>query len=157
MALVHEMMYHNQDFSRMNMRHYIENLVNYLKTIYHLRPDRTTLSVMCENVYLNLNQALPCGMLISELVSNAIKHAFPRNRTGSVKVKLERRLSWTRLSVSDNGAAFPDDRPPDQFTTLGLVIVRDLVKQMNGTLEIFKQDDFKIFQIDFKTEANSGT
>ena len=154
MALVHELMYHNHDFSRMNMHQYIENLVNNLNVLYHLKHHRISVSVKCENVFLNLNQALPCGMIISELVSNAIKHAFPGNQKGSIKIKMERKLSWTRLSVSDNGAAFPGDRLPDQFTTLGLMIVRDLVRQMNGTLDLFRHDNFKVFQIEFKTEAN---
>ena len=136
------------------MHQYIENLVNNLNVLYHLKHHRISVSVKCENVFLNLNQALPCGMIISELVSNAIKHAFPGNQKGSIKIKMERKLSWTRLSVSDNGAAFPGDRLPDQFTTLGLMIVRDLVRQMNGTLDLFRHDNFKVFQIEFKTEAN---
>jgi PAS domain S-box-containing protein len=152
MALVHEMMYHHQDFSRMNMHQYIENLVNFLKSIYHIINKRIEISVSCRDVHLNLNQAVPCGMIISELVSNAIKHAFPDDRKGKVKITMRQKPPVIRLSVSDDGIDFPDDRPLEQFKSLGMLIVKDLVKQLDGTSKILVQNHFKVFQIDFKSE-----
>jgi two-component sensor histidine kinase len=156
MALVHEMMYHHQDFSRMNMHQYIENLVNFLKSIYHIINKRIEISVSCRDVHLNLNQAVPCGMIISELVSNAIKHAFPDNRKGKVKITMRQKPHLIRLSVSDDGVDFPDDRPLEQFKSLGMLIVKDLVKQLDGELAIFKRGGFKVFQIEFKSESHEA-
>jgi PAS domain S-box-containing protein len=154
MALVHEMMYHHQDFSRMDMHHYIENLVNFMKSIYHITNNRIQISVSCRDVHLNLNQAVPSGMIISELVSNAIKHAFPDGRTGAIKIAMEQKPSVVRLSVSDDGLDFPDDRPLDQFKSLGMLIVRDLAKQLDGELELLRRREFKVFQIDFRSESH---
>jgi PAS domain S-box-containing protein len=152
MALVHEMMYHHQDFSQMHMCYYIEDLVNFMNSIYHIKNKGIEISVSCQDVYLNLNQAVPCGMIISELVSNAIKHAFPDNRKGVIKIKMEKKPPLIRLSVSDDGIDFPAERPLDKVSTLGMLIVQDLTKQLEGSFKVLKQHRLKAFQIDFRSE-----
>jgi two-component sensor histidine kinase len=89
-------------------------------------------------VGLDLNQAVPCGLLINELVSNCLKHAFPDGRAGEVRVELQSVDGGpaVRLRVADNGVGLPADFDLQQLQSLGLQLVSDLVGQIQGRLEI---------------------
>jgi PAS domain S-box-containing protein len=137
MALIHEKLYQTDDLSRINFAEYIRSLTVHLFHTYRVNPNIVKMNTEVEEVYLSINKAIPCGLVINELVSNALKHAFPEGKKGEIQIKLySNRTSRTKLVVSDDGIGLPENlniREPD---TLGLQLVNDLVKQIEGTIKL---------------------
>lgn len=108
-----------------------------LVSSYGVDPDRITLSINAVEVQLPINAAIPCGLVINELISNALKHAFPENRAGEISIRLAQDTeSHATLSVSDDGIGIPDDFDMAGTETLGLQLVNLLTDQLGGTLEV---------------------
>lgn len=137
MALIHEKLYQTKDLTRINFAQYIRSLTVHLFHTYKVNPNIIKMITEVKDVFLDINKAIPCGLVLNELVSNSLKHAFPNNKKGEICVKLfVSKQKKNRLIVSDNGIGLPstvDFREPD---TLGLQIVNDLVKQIDGTLRL---------------------
>jgi PAS domain S-box-containing protein len=137
MALIHEKLYRTQDFSRIDFKEYTQNLVRHLIQSYGLDTQSIRLDLELENVYLDIDKAVPLGLIINELVTNAIKYAFPGNRMGEIRVAL-RSLEGGRfsLTVADTGIGLPAELDLLRPETLGLQLVHDLTAQLGGELEI---------------------
>jgi PAS domain S-box-containing protein len=137
MALIHERLYQSADLSRIEFSQYLDNLANRLLHSYQVDSDRVRLSLHSEEVFLNINTAIPCGLIVNELISNALKHAFPNGRKGEVAVELRRNESGEfLLRVSDDGVGFPKALDFRRTETLGMQIVVTLVDQIDGTIEM---------------------
>ncbi len=137
MALVHEKLYQSRDFARIDFAEYIENLTNYLFQVYAVRSSEIAISLDMEKVNLTIDTAIPCGLILSELVSNAIKYAFPHGRMGTIKIALHSvPHNHYTLIVMDNGIGIPDDLDLKHTKSLGLQLVTILTEQLEGTLEI---------------------
>ena len=136
MSLVHEMLYRSTDLSRIGFGEYVRNLVRYLFGAFGARQE-LGFEVNVEDVSLDINTAIPCGLIINELVSNALKHAFPGERSGTIRIEV-RPLDAERflLTVSDDGLGFPANVDPSATASLGLQLVNTLVRQLDGTLEL---------------------
>ena len=106
MAMIHEKLYHSHNLSLLNMAEYLDNLVKDILRSYS-RAEGITATVDVEEIYLNIDTALPMGLLVNELVSNSIKHAFPEGN-GNINVKLESSGDEYILTVSDNGIGLPN-------------------------------------------------
>jgi two-component sensor histidine kinase len=105
------------------------------------------LNIQVENVSLDIETAIPCGLIINELVSNALKYAFPVNRTGEIQVSLSQESNQTlTLMVRDNGIGLPAEFESKKTKTLGMTLVQGLVKQLRGQLQIdsHRGTEFKI-------------
>jgi len=137
MALIHEKLYRAQDFSRIDFKEYTQNLVRHLIQSYGLDSQSIRLDLELENVFLDIDKAVPLGLIINELVTNAIKYAFPGNRMGEIRVAL-RSLEGGRfsLTVADTGVGLPAELDLLRPETLGLQLVHDLTAQLGGELEI---------------------
>ena len=98
--------------------------------------------------YLDIDKAIPCGLIINELVSNAFKHAFPDSKSGKIQVHLANKLDRYTIVVRDTGVGFSDDVDMGNTETLGLQLVNDLVKQIDGSYEM-QNDGGSIFKITF--------
>jgi two-component sensor histidine kinase len=98
--------------------------------------------------YLDIDKAIPCGLIINELVSNAFKHAFPDGKSGKIQVHLTNKLDRYTIVVKDTGVGFPDDVDLENTETLGLQLLNDLVKQIDGSYER-QCDGGTIFKIVF--------
>ena len=147
MALIHEKLYQSQDLSKIDLSQYIRNLSIHLLNIYRTDPERISLNIEIGDVYLDINTAIPCGLIINELVSNSLKYAFPGNRTGAIQVKLDVEKKGKHiLIVADDGVGLPEDLQVASTDTLGLQLVNDLTKQIQGrlTVEMKKGTLFKI-------------
>lgn len=135
MAMVHENLYRAGNFARIDMASHIRNLCAHLSRVYELSQLNVSLDVLVDDVQLDMNRAVACGMIVNELVSNALKHAFPQGRHGNLRVELmsddERRC---RLSVSDNGIGMPADFCVEEADSLGLQLVSDLAHQLHATV-----------------------
>jgi two-component sensor histidine kinase len=150
MALVHERFYHSDDFAHIQFNGYIEQMVVHIFQTYSIDSKIIGLELDLEDIVLDIIKAIPCGLIINELVSNVIKHAFPKGRKGEISVKLlEKKKDEATLVVSDNGIGFPDDIDFRNTETLGLQIVCDLVQQIDGKIELDKKHGTS-FTVTFK-------
>jgi two-component sensor histidine kinase len=154
-ALVHENLYRAGDFSMIPMAGHIESLCADLSRAYDSVSQRMELTTQVSDLRLDMNQAITCGLIINELVSNALKHGFPDGRAGRVRVEL-RPLGGRRhvLRVSDNGIGLPRDLDFSRVNTLGLQLVHDLAAQLRGELSVSREPE-TTFTITFQ-EAGSG-
>ncbi|WP_085489385.1 AAA family ATPase [Paraburkholderia susongensis] len=136
MAMVHENLYRAGNFARIDMASHIRNLCAHLSRVYELSQLNVSLDVLVDDVQLDMNRAVACGMIVNELVSNALKHAFPEGRRGCLRVGLvsddERRC---RLSVSDDGIGLPPDFSVEEAESLGLQLVSDLARQLHASVQ----------------------
>ncbi|MDH5386538.1 MAG: PAS domain S-box protein, partial [Candidatus Aminicenantes bacterium] len=137
MALIHEKLYQTEDLSRINFAEYIRSLTVHLFHTYRVNPNIVKMNTEVEEVYLDINRAIPCGLVINELVSNALKHAFPDSKKGEIHIKLySNKRNKTNLTVSDDGVGLPENINIHEPETLGLQLVNDLVKQVEGKIRL---------------------
>jgi PAS domain S-box-containing protein len=136
MALVHERLYQSASLARIDVAEYMRSLAANLVGSYGLEPARVHLLVEVEPAELGIDTAVPCGLIANELVSNALKHAFPKDREGTIIVELRTQGEgqW-RLRVSDNGVGWPEGLDFRATTTLGMQLVVTLTDQLGGTVE----------------------
>jgi len=136
MALVHEMLYRSHDLARVDFGEYVRSLVQQLLRSYGEDVRRVTYTVEIDNLLLGIDEAVPCGLIVNELVANAVKHAFPGNRAGRIRVRMEIDDRHCTLRVGDNGVGIPQDTDLLQTKTLGWQLVRTLTDQLEGTLSV---------------------
>ncbi|MGD8352833.1 MAG: histidine kinase dimerization/phosphoacceptor domain -containing protein, partial [Pseudomonadota bacterium] len=156
MALIHEELYQARDLARVDYGIYIRNLAGNLFKSYAVDPEKVKLELDVEDVQLVVDTAIPCGLIINELVSNALKHAFPGDREGKVQI-IFKLLDDGRyhLEVRDNGVGIPGDFDMVKTPSLGLHLVTVLVSQLAGDMEI-KTEEGTSFIIDFAEYLEAG-
>ncbi len=154
MALIHEKLYHSEDLARIDIKEYIDSLSTDLFRTYNIYPTEIALQNNVKDIYLTLETAIPCCLIINDLVSNSMRHAFPptmdnveggkRNKQkGQIQVNLssgkgnknENEYIYN-LVVSDNGIGFPEDFDYKKTETLGFQLVSMFVKKLRGFMEI---------------------
>jgi PAS domain S-box-containing protein len=136
MALIHEKLYQSENLSSINGDEYIETLVHELLRSYAANTDRITVTIDVEHISLGIDTAIPCGLIINELVSNSLKHAFPCGK-GEIKVMLHSLNGDVELLVADNGIGLPEGIDFRSTETLGLRLVIILAEdQLNGEIEL---------------------
>jgi len=149
MALIHEKLYQSKDLAKIDFAEYIQNLTTSLYRSYRVKPNDITLKIKVDNVLLGVDAAIPCGLIIDELVSNSLKYAFPGDRKGEIRISLcSDNDNKTRLIVSDNGIGLPKDLDFRNTTSLGLQLLVTLADQLEGTLELDRSGGTK-FRIMF--------
>ena len=137
MALLHETLYSAENLARIDFQRYVDILCAHLFRSYGVDTQRVRLQTAIAAVALDLDQAIPCGLMINELVSNALKYAFPNERAGTIWVTLQPHPSHQyQLCVRDNGIGLPVDLDLAQSKSLGLRLVHDLTLQINGELNV---------------------
>ncbi len=135
MALIHEKLYQSNDISIIDFSDYIEVLAGRLLEFYGVR-NRIILSVDAEAMHLNIDTAIPCGLIINELVSNSIQHAFPNDKDGKITITFKMSNGEYVLMVSDDGVGFPENIDFKNSESLGLQIVNTLTMQLGGYIEL---------------------
>ena len=137
MALLHESLYQSNNLSMIDFPDYIRQLASHLFHSYGVRADRIHLRTNLDELYLNLDAAVPCGLIINELVSNSLKYAFPDGREGEVRIELhEVSDGLARLLVADNGIGLRSDIDWATARSLGLRLVRTLAEQLGAKIEV---------------------
>src|SRR5664280_1322353 len=139
MSLVHEKLYGSKDFARIDLAGYVKTLSQDLFQTYKIYPGKIDLIIQTDgDVYVDINKAIPCGLILNELISNALKHAFPGDRHGELQIII-RGMKNTEIEivVRDNGLGLPDDVDIHQPLSVGLYLVKGLVKsQLDGKMEV---------------------
>ena len=153
MALLHESLYQSNNLSRIDFPEYIRQLAAHLFHSYGVPADRIHLRTDLDRLYLNLDAAVPCGLIINELISNSLKYAFPDGRTGEVRIELhEQPENMARLVVADNGVGLRSDVDWETARSLGLRLVRTLADQLGAKLEVQSRQGTEI-QLIFSAAA----
>lgn len=148
MAFIHESLYQANDFSKINFSEYVKNLANNLVYSYRTGNEKINLSLKLKPLTLPLDTAIPCGLIINELVSNALKYAFPGEKRGTVEIQLYLKNNKVHLEVSDDGTGLPEGIDYRNTASLGLQLVVTLVEQLSATIRLGKTKGTK-FVIEF--------
>lgn len=151
-ALVHEKLYRSEDLANIDFAQYIRDLTIHLFDSYNVKSSQIHLNIQVDGTSLDIDTAIPCGLIINELVSNALKYAFPDGRTGEIQVKFyQENDGYLTLIIRDNGVGLPADFDSKKTKTLGTNLVQGLVKQLRGSVDIncrqgteFKISFFKV-------------
>jgi two-component sensor histidine kinase len=136
MAIIHENLYQTTNFSSIDFSSYLENLCSNLISSYHLYSGAVQLHTELEKVELVLDQAIPCGLLVNELITNSLKYAFPEGRSGEISVQLFEKNNRINLRIGDDGIGMPEDYDILNSDTLGLQLVSTLVEQLDGEIHV---------------------
>lgn len=157
MSLIHEKLYQSKSLARINFQEYIDDLVTSLFISYGVNTDLIRSGVHAEGISFEINTAIPCGLIINELVSNSLKHAFPDRRSGNIRISLsnagEDRFT---LTISDDGIGLPDTIDHKKSSTLGLKLVNALTGQLDGAIEL-DRDNGTAFRITFREMKHRTT
>jgi two-component sensor histidine kinase len=147
MALVHEKLYGSKDFSRIDLAGYVRSLSQDLFHSYKINPKKIDLTIQTDgDVYVDINKAIPCGLILNELISNALKHAFSGDRHGELQIIIhETKNTEIKIVVRDNGFGLPDDVDIRHPRSVGLHLVNGLVKnQLDGQIEVRRDNGTEI-------------
>ncbi len=140
MSLVHEKLYQSPDLTRIDMADYLRSLSISLFHFSRINQDRVKLKVEVEKVQVSVDKAIPLGLIINELISNGLKHAFPEERIGEIHVGLSMvDEGMIRLTVGDNGIGFPRDVDFRKTDSMGFQVVMALVQQLEGTIGFHRE------------------
>jgi two-component sensor histidine kinase len=154
MAIIHEKLYKSNSMSKIDFDEYISDMVDSLFYNYNVDESRIKLHKYIDEIHLNVDTAIPCGLIVNELITNCLKHAFPGNINGDVNIDLRNIDGKYVLNVKDNGVGFPDNIDYKNTESLGLQLVTSLVNQIEGTIELNHSEgsNFKIIfrQLEYK-------
>lgn len=134
MAIVHEKLYKSDDLSNVNLRDYVEELAETIRINWMDKSSAIDFDLSIDDVDININQAIPVSLIIHELITNAIRHAFKVKQSGLIEVRIHEQSNRIVLKIADNGDNVPADFDLDYSQKIGLSLVQILTKQLNGTL-----------------------
>jgi PAS domain S-box-containing protein len=157
-AMIHEKLYQSTDLAQLDFASYVRDLTGYLLRSYGVSSKGVRLDVDVTDLSLDLDTAIPCGLIINELVSNTLKHAFPdRDRDGDGRVRVVMREDEGKITlvVSDNGVGLPEDLDAQHTESLGLQLVNILTDQLDGTLALDRKAG-TTFEITFDKPSHAG-
>jgi PAS domain S-box-containing protein len=139
MALVHDSLYRSQNFARVHLSDYIQTLTSRLFQTYRIQSEFVNLEIDVEpDVVVSLDRAIPCGLILNELITNALKHGFTGEQQGKVRVKLHQTIEGICLIVENDGNGLPDTFELQKIQSMGLRLVNALIHQLRGKVEVEK-------------------
>ena len=141
MAYIHESLYQNKSFSSVNFSEYVRTLVGNIIHSYSSNREKIKLDLHLEPVILPLDNSIPAGLIINELVTNAIKHAFPGMRQGTIRLDLKYEKEFVLLSLRDDGVGFKENVSFQNSNSLGLQLVNTLIEQIDGEYKFNSEKD----------------
>ncbi|MCC5914001.1 MAG: PAS domain S-box protein [Balneolaceae bacterium] len=152
MANIHEHLYKSQSFADVN---FSENLKALVDDIIHTMQFCTSIDVIyhCEPVLLNVNRAIPCSLLVNEVITNILKHAFVGRKKGEIEISLTEKDSEIELIIRDNGVGFSEDFEPESTQSLGMQLIRTLTQQLSGTSSYSSADPGALFRLEFSRKG----
>ena len=137
MSLIHQTLYQSRNFARVDFQRFLDDLLPSLTESYRSVAGQVSITIEANDVKLPINEAIPCGLVVNELVSNALKHGFVHQASGHIDVRIRQDdQHMLELSISNDGEPIPDDLDLERTSTLGLQLVQLLTRQLDGSLEI---------------------
>lgn len=157
MANIHEQLYSSNSFSQLHFTENIRSLIGDIQKTMAGEAD-VKLHFNCDTVRLNINQAIPCSLIVNEVVTNIFKHAFPNRKTGDIRIEItkEPNSEMVHLSIADNGVGFPPDFELEKTDSLGTNLIEVLALQLEADYRYESIDVGTKFSIQFKIENNKG-
>lgn len=154
MALIHELLYKSENFSKLKMKDHIREMVNaILGTVsYNTHID---VEYDIEDVIININQAIPCALILNELVTNSIKHGFRESDEGRISIKLKEKNGRVLLSVRDNGIGLPEGFSVEENSSFGMLVSKTLASQLNTSIK-FDSNNGSNFYLEFEKSEIKG-
>jgi PAS domain S-box-containing protein len=144
MSFIHESLYRTKDFNSIDFSEYIERLSKNMVYSYQYSKNRILLKLDIDKVFLSLDISIPCGLIINELLSNALKYAFPENKKGKILISVkEAKKARIEIKVEDNGVGFPKDIDIKKGESLGMLLVNTLVEQIDGNIKVRSKEGTK--------------
>jgi len=140
MALIHESLYQSKDLSQIDFEYYIKTLCGHLISTFGVKAERIKFKQNINKIFLDINKAIPCGLIINELISNSIKYAFPDDKAGEISIHMELKNNEYTLTVFDNGEGLPDDIDFQNPESLGLQLISALTKQLHGKIDLNRRN-----------------
>ncbi|MEQ8383482.1 MAG: PAS domain-containing protein [Coleofasciculus sp. A1-SPW-01] len=155
-ALVHEKLYRSDNLAQIDFAQYVPDLITHLFDSYSISSSRVRISYQVEDIDLPIDTAIPCGLILNELVSNTLKYAFPEDQQGEIEIKFQRNPDNNLLTllVRDNGVGIQKSFDIETTTSLGLTLVLGLVDQIDGTLDL-NCDSGTEFRITFSNKLRT--
>lgn len=154
-GLLHETLYRSRDLSKVEMLNYVRTLTDHLLRSYGVDSNTIAVTVEVDQIGLNIETALPCGLIINELLSNSLKHAFPGGRPGVIHVELRSNPDHTfTLRVKDNGIGLPPVGAIEEIRSLGLELIELFSEKLEGTAEFHRTEGTE-FELRFAELAYS--
>ena len=150
MALIHEKLYHSENLAHINFKEYIDEIVSNISSSYGLNSN-IKIDINVENIPINIDNAVPCGLIINELITNSLKYAFPKGRRGKIQISVKsKENNLIQLSIGDDGIGIPKDLDIRNAKTLGLTLITALAEnQLDGEIIINREKGTE-FQINFR-------
>jgi two-component sensor histidine kinase len=155
MVLVHDMLYQSANLAEIEMQAYINDLLRYPIDAYSINDAQIKLVIHVDPISLPVDVAILCGLIINELITNAIKYAFPLGKKGQITVSLRELDHKVNISVSDNGVGLSESFDIDSNKTLGMRLIINLAKQLGGDL-VVRNDHGACFNINFIAHHKLG-
>jgi PAS domain S-box-containing protein len=140
-SFIHEKLYQSMDYAHISFQDYIQSLTNEIFRISQVSPDQVTLKLDVDNILLPVNKAIPCGLILNELITNSFKHGFPGDRKGLITVRMKE-VTTNRITmvVEDNGVGLPDSFDIHNSPSMGLQLVCTLTDQLSGKIVVNSQN-----------------
>jgi two-component sensor histidine kinase len=140
MAMIHQKFYEGKNYSKIDFKAYIEALVDEIKFAYNIKNKNISVdSYIDPEINFDLNVAIPCGIILNELISNSFKHAFNNQDTGKIGVSIERENNLFLLRIVDNGSGFEYKNKIESSKTLGLILIQSLSEQLDLIRSFFER------------------
>jgi two-component sensor histidine kinase len=151
MALIHQKLYQNDDLSVIEMQGYIESLINSIQSVFRKGGHNINITIDAEGVELDIDRAIPIGLILNELVSNSFKYAFPDDtQDGKIYIHIQKNGEGGFFEYTDNGVGLPEDTEDRESTSMGIRLIKRLVNQLQSTLNIDKTAEGVRFWFNFK-------
>jgi len=147
-ATIHEMLYASTDLTKVDFGAYAIKMANNLFAFYGIDRERVTLTADVHETSLDIDRAIPCGLILNELLTNCLRHAFPEGRTGAIWMSFDCDIDRCTMTVGNDGISLPAAVEPTQATSMGLRLVNLLVDQLQGTLQV-ERDNGARFVVSF--------
>lgn len=156
MATVHELLYQAQNFNNLSFDQFVTKMMASIKEVYVMDQTNVEVKLDVTGVQLNVNQAVPCGLIINELVTNAFKHAYPEDKSGVIKVTLKEQSNhMIFIGVEDEGVGLPNEWDMESSESLGFTLIDILARQLNAEVKIENQNGTSISVI-FQKQDKKG-
>ena len=153
MALIHEKLYQSEDLVSIDFSDYLDSLVSELSRSYRLNPMNVNIALNISHAMFDVDTAVPCGLIVNELVSNSLKYAFPDDRKGTIQVNLDSREDKFALVVKDDGIGIPEEVDWQNTESLGMQLVNTLTSQLGGSIELNDSSGTE-FKVTFSEKAH---
>ncbi|RHX78307.1 sensor histidine kinase [Leptospira yasudae] len=146
MAMVQDYLFHKSTYKVIHAKDYLNSLVNHLFVSYGPSDGRIQSDCNIEEIFLPMDKAVPCGLIVNELLSNSFKHAFPDKRKGLITILFQKSASgYLTLEVADNGVGKDSaDKDPQEGNSLGMNLIEALCMQLRGEMEVEKENGFRV-------------